>query len=138
MEEALGPMGQEGHPTVEDVPVVLVDPNPLWLHILHTSAYSLPLPSSHQGPRDEVDGHQGEDPSLGDPIPAAPLDPSLVGVHVVPKTQVVVAHAAPSLQEEGANHLDGPSLDEGSPNLEVVDPSLDEDLEGPWEDILVL
>lgn len=136
VEEVLGPMGLEGDP--REVLVDHVDPSPPLLHVLHTSAATLHLPSSQQGPSDEEDHHRGKDPSLADPILGDPMGPSLVGAHVVPNTQVVVGHEVPSLQEEGANRLDSPSLDEGGPNLDVADPSLDEGLWGPWEDILDL
>lgn len=55
---------------------------------------------------------------------------------VAPITQAVVVPEVPSLQEEGANCQEGPSLEEGGPNLEVADPSWDEGLCDAWKDVL--
>lgn len=140
LEEALGPMGLGVHPKVvevQEVLVVLVDPSPLEHCSHHASVASPPLPSSHQGPSCKGASHEGEDPSLG-----VPWGPSLAvahvvprnqveAVHVVPRNQVVVVHGVPSLQEEdGASHLEGPSVEEG--------PSPVKDLWAPWEDVLDL
>lgn len=143
-EEALGPMGLEGRPreVLGDLvdQVGQVDPSLPELHVLHASDATLHLPSSLQGPsEEEEDHHRGKaDPSRADPILGDPLGPSLEGAHVVPTTQAVAGPEVPSLQEEDANRLDGPSLEEGGPSLGVADASLDEDLWGPWVDVLDL
>lgn len=137
LEEALGPMGLEGHPRVVEGLVVQVglegqvDPRLLAPCTLPASVANLPLPSSRQGPS-EGGHHQGEDPRLG-----APWGPSLVVAHVVPSNQVVVVHVVPknqvaavrtvpSLREEDTSLHVGPA-----PSLEEEGPSQGQDLWAP-------
>lgn len=112
-EAVLGPRAPGVCPRVVEVQEVLVDLEDQ----VDPSAANLPLPSSCQGPSYEGQSW-GEAPSLG-----VPWGPSLAVAHVAPRNQVGVVHVVPSLRGEGASLDQGPNLDQGGPNLEVVDPS---------------